>query len=483
MPLTIQSIRADIDKTYVGLNPDTTNVKPVHIANGLLRTLVGRTADTRLLNAFVVPHKNDGTVPEGHELETIYQWLLDQGRILPADVSKADLRKLRPLLRKVVNADEGVYLHRDQMESYTAGFQGFLSKDRIAQTGGELVAAWLQKVQSPLAECALQSISECDDPITLLSLPLLQDEFVSHTPKMDCHELPFLNAEIPAEFQDLWNGLAEAARTLSQHLVSHPNKLLRLRMITLFACLVLVRHLTCLEGYYVSGSNRVLPLLLDFSAHHDDPVAKASTMTYTYASQSLVRFYAWAFGRYLEHYYSPSELTTADYPAYKGTPSNDGKEIWDLARKEVGSSDQPYIVAGQALYDILAIEAEADPVRYLRQLGLRCGLLWPPENLRPAKRFAVQQDLLEVLLRATVEPGTVVDMPTLQERLWKRFGILVGGRSEDTERLVSAGVYQADADSLRSNRSRFAARLGDLGFARLLADGVLQVQLEVSHES
>jgi len=56
--------------------------------------------------------------------------------------------------------------------------------------------------------------------------------------------------------------------------------------------------------------------------------------------------------------------------------------------------------------------------------------------------------------------------------------MVVGGRGEDTERLLNAGIYQADAGSLRTNRDQFAARLGGLGFARLLADGVLEVELE-----
>lgn len=482
--LVISDIRGEVDNKYVGLKPDTTSVKPVHIANGLLRTLVGRTAETRMLNAFVVLQKNDGTIPRGHDLETVYQWLLDNNRILPNEVTREEIKKLRPLLRKVVNADEGVYLHKDRMESYTAGYCQFLSRDRIAQSGGELVGAWLRKIGAELKECALDSVLDPSDPISLLCLPILEDAEAPVQEEVDWDQLPFLNRNVPREFRDLWAGLAEAATTLSHHLRSHPNKLLRLRLITLFACVVLVRHLTSLEGYYVAGADHVLPLLLDFSNDANDPVARASTMTYTYACQSLVRFYSWAFGEYLKTLYSPQELARLDPPTYKkGKATKDGGEIWSLAIRDLQGSDQPYSVAGQALYDILAIEAEADPVRYMRQLGVRSGLLWPPENLRPAKRFAVQQDLLEVLIRCTVEPGEVLDMPTLQARLWDRFGFLVGGRTEDIDKLVQAGVYQADADSLRANRDRFAARLDGLGFARLLADGVLQVELEASHVS
>ena len=46
---------------------------------------------------------------------------------------------------------------------------------------------------------------------------------------------------------------------------------------------------------------------------------------------------------------------------------------------------------------------------------------------------------------------------------------------EDEERLASAGIYLADTDALRGNQQAFADRLRGLSFARLFADGVLQI--------
>jgi hypothetical protein len=129
---------------------------------------------------------------------------------------------------------------------------------------------------------------------------------------------------------------------------------------------------------------------------------------------------------------------------------------------------------------MMAISAEGNPIVYFRNLGHRCGLLWPPNQT--GQRFVVTQDLLETLVRGAVGPGEIIDLPTLQERFWCRYGILVGGRPQDEQILIDSGIYQADSNAFRDNRKRFTERLRELDFAKLLADGVLQVELEVHHE-
>lgn len=468
-----------IDERWVGFRPNSNSVKPVHVANGMFRTLIGRTSNTVELNRFVFLQKDSGVVPTGHELETVYASLSQSQRINPDDISRADLTMLRRLLRKVVSADKGVYLHRDLMESYTAGFARFVSRDRIAQTGGELVGKWLQAIGSPLADCVAEAVEITDDPITTLCTPLFTPDTVLYTPEIDVLQVVFMSHVMSNPATAPWRGLQQAAETLSMHLAAHPNKLVRLRLAVLFACFFLTRHLTTLESYYVSRrTGPPPPFLLDFSAKSSPPIARASAISYAHACQSVSRFYSWAFAAHLrDSGLNPDELR--ETPLYRaGAPSADIVEMWRLALEEAETSDEPHQLLGQAIYDIMALEADGDPIRYLRQLGVRSGLLWPPENLQPTKRFALHQDMLEMLVRASVEPGSSVDLPTLQERLWERFGIVVGGRPEDERVLVAAGVYQADSGALRDNRDRFTERLDGLDFARLLADGVLTVQLE-----
>ena len=85
--------------------------------------------------------------------------------------------------------------------------------------------------------------------------------------------------------------------------------------------------------------------------------------------------------------------------------------------------------------------------------------------------------MLEVLVRSVANPGELLEIATLQDRLWDTFGIVIGGRPDDLSLLLDRGIYQADDRALEENQSAFAQKLNDLNFARLLADGVLEVQV------
>ena len=485
MPIAIEEARERIEEQYIGFSPSTNSVKPVHIANGLFRAVVGTTANTSLLNRFVFSQKNNGQIPRGHELEKIYALLRDEDHLDEYDVKEADIARLRMLLKKVVGADGAVFT--DGMESYSAGNIGFISRDRIGQDGGELIAEWLNQNKSPLRDNIEATLRLSDDSITLLAAPLLSTELQEWVPsRFDYSRVFFLNRPVPATATALLNGLIEASKCLSLHLSSHPNKLFRLRLAVLFSSFTLVRHLANMEVYNVTKTrDAVLPFLLDFSERGTEPVARASAMTYTLVCQSVARFYAWAFGKYLNKYYSFDELRREGTPVYKkGTIKkaadikSELKEIWKLAIKEAKNDKHPFTVCGQALYDMMALQASGHPIGYLRNLGHRSGLLYPPVNTQPTKRFLPEHDMLETLLRGAVKPGEVIDLPTLQSRFWERYGLIIGGRPEDEQKLLEFDIYQADNNSLVENRNRFANLLDRLGFATLLADGVLQVKME-----
>ncbi|MDO8655511.1 MAG: hypothetical protein Q7R48_03860 [bacterium] len=122
------------------------------------------------------------------------------------------------------------------------------------------------------------------------------------------------------------------------------------------------------------------------------------------------------------------------------------------------------------------MEAEASPVAYLRSLSVRLGLAGPASNSQPNKRFRVGLDLLEILLMGAIGPGeSSITFDELLDRLWARYRIVVGGRDIDLTRLQAAGVFTADADSLRMNRKALVPVLTDLSVARLMADGVVEI--------
>lgn len=127
---------------------------------------------------------------------------------------------------------------------------------------------------------------------------------------------------------------------------------------------------------------------------------------------------------------------------------------------------------------MLAIEASSQPIDCLKRLGTSSGILYPPDQMHPNKRFALSQDILEMVLRSTVMPGEIISGSEIRKRLWDRFGIIVGGSSFELEHIQESGILlQVDEDSLEQNFVAFAELLEAMDFAEVMADGILQIRL------
>ena len=155
--------------------------------------------------------------------------------------------------------------------------------------------------------------------------------------------------------------------------------------------------------------------------------------------------------------------------------------LWSLAKENAricDSEDEALLIFGETMYDMLALEASSHPVNCVKVLGTSSGMLYPPDRFHPNKRFVLSQDALEMVLRSAVLPNEVLSGAELRMRLWDRFGIIVGGGSEDMRRLQSSGMLlQIDEDSLAHNFDAFASVLESMDFAEEMADGILQIRL------
>lgn len=477
MPFDIKEKRKSIEQRYIGFSPNTTNIKPVHLANGMFRRLLDQAYDTKRLFQFVFVAKNDGKVPRGHEIENVYAQLVNDDRLPDDNISEDAIAAFRPALLKIVSADRPSAVSTGGMESYSAGYPGFVSNDRIAQDAGEFLALWLQQLAPDLTNLLTSTIDDPRDPITVLAQPLFGDPMQAHMQIKEPDQILCLRDEASSLIQERMRKLALAGTNLTRHLQEHPNKLVRLRMAILLGAFLLVRYMADLEQLYVPDRAEVRPIfLLDFSSD-DHPIRLASQISYVFTCQSVTRYYAWMFNDYLTSNFSLSDLQQA--PSY-GTDleaQRSCREVWEAAHRELQQPDSSPWTLGQAIYDILALQAEASPIQYIRQLGIRAGLFWPPYNLYTNKYLAPRQDLLEVLVRSVTLPGDVVDLRELQGRLWDTYGIIIGGRPDDLDLLLSQEINQADDVALAQNQTAFATRLRDLNFARLLADGVLEVQV------
>lgn len=245
--------------------------------------------------------------------------------------------------------------------------------------------------------------------------------------------------------------------------------------------------MTLLETFYCDG--KIHPVILDFSGMSPSlsSLARASETSYTQIYKSVSRFYAWGYAKWLEkNGYSKKDLLESDTPYYKKGKSDskagreEFDELWRLAKENAAylDGDSMLTVFGETMYDMLALEASSHPVTYLRALGNLSGILYPPDKFHRNKRFVISQDVLEMLLRCCVNPGSVISGMDIRERLWERFGIIIGGGQREMEILQNSGmILQIDEDALEENFSSFANVLESMDFAELMADGILQIRL------
>ncbi|MBW8380977.1 MAG: hypothetical protein K0M69_00440 [Youngiibacter sp.] len=478
----LHEYRNIVDDQFVGFKPNGASVKPVHIAGGSLRSIYGAIADTKKIKKLSYVSNAAGKIPSGNENAAVYAFLTETERI-DEEVGENELESMRNVMQKLLAADKGVYSGTtDGMVSYSAGSKYFITKKAMYEDAGEFIGGVIKQYCPELASYIKKNLDLANDPITLLFSPVLEDE-----PEMTFENS--VNEDIPAfkhkssAMEWYLSGIKCGGQCLLENLKSHPNHLTQLRLFNFFCIFHLMRYLAMLEAFYCEESVR--PILLDFTKNSGSSISRASQMSYTQMHRSISRFYAWAYAQHLGSL-SNDELMNLETPVYDAKKvSKTGKDeldhMWSLAKEEAmqcTTDDDSRLIFGTTIYDMLALEASSHPVNYLKAISTQVGILYPPDNLHPNKRFVLSQDVLEMLLRCCVTPSEVLNATELRSRLWERFGVIVGGSAFELDKLHNNGsILQVDEDSLEDNFNAFASMLESMDFAEIMADGILQIRL------
>ena len=482
--------RQEVDRKYVGFQPNSGSVKPVHIASGAQRCIYGSFNRSKKIKRMALVSDAKGTTPKGNETETIYSQLVEDEAI-EDNITLNSVESMRNVMQRLLSVDKGVFVVNalnDSMISYSAGSKFFLTSGTGApyERGGELIGSIIKGYCPELANYIKALLDQANDPITLLFEPILDADMEVFSDQNQYEDIPAFKDQND-RMQWFLNGIKDSGICLLNNLRNHKNPLTQLRLFNFFCIFSLMRYMTLLEGFYCG--DRIRPILLDFSGKSPShsSVARASEMSYTQIYKSINRFYAWGYAKWLdEKGYSKEELLQSETPVYeeKKTVSKASKEeldaLWQFAKEQAYDleGEEMYLTFGEAMYDMLALEASSHPVTYLRALGNLSGILYPPDKLHPNKRFVVSQDIIEMLLRCCVDPEEIISGMDIRQRLWDRFGIIVGGNQFEMQTLQESGmILQIDEDALDENFSSFAILLESMDFAELMADGILQIRL------
>lgn len=475
---SLSEIQNIVNDEYVGFRPNKGGIKLVHIADGVFRTVYGKAYNPNKLLKIAFECDKKGNIPSGYDVEKVYQFLIDN-EIIDKSVSIDSLQQVRPILKMALDADGGYFLPDKQgMRALSGTAIEFMTNETLYADAGDFMGAVIKKYVPSLASGINEALTTHTDSLSIIFSPLFGEEVekdYSINAKFD--DLQLWSKGQNLEFFDEAAVVGDCLALYAKN----ANKNNFLRWTVSYCSWFLVKYMASLEHMYNGGEKR--PFLLDFSDDADNSIAKASLLSYTQIYQSISRFYEQAISNYLSRQGIDSkDLLQEETPRYQSGKDNkteDLDNIWEIAKEDADgiNNDEAMLIFGRSIFDMLALEANTHPLIYVRALGVKAGMFYPPVNFVPNKRFKLSADMLEVLLRGCIEPEEIITMTKLQTRLWERFNVIIGGRSEDEAILNKAGISIADKDALSKNSERFASMLEAMDFASIMADGILQIKV------
>lgn len=470
-----------------------TKIKPVHIANALMRSehrVVGRMS--------VLQQLFEGTLARNtlDQRVAAVRSMIDSHRDRwgalgqTSDLKSSPLmNKVLPLIRTLLGADGAAFGTSPDLSSFSSPTALTVTGDPSDDGAGAFIhALWgghAAETRLPILDLLAdlssptKAAAQMDDLSALLA-PLVDKTRPRASTGLDAEAVSY--SPVEQRLREAANCLHAYERELQ------PNPIASLQRIVLLAALSLFSHAATRAHENAGAVARIL--LLDASNDHYSPIAQASTRCVAHLLGDASEYMASVL----------NALLTAQVPNWPEMPLAALNRLLEsgglaplernhpLARRieEIASdADGPEEVRREVA-DELIRQAEGTQRRgldgYLRMLGIRAGFLYPIQK-NPHKRLNPADRTLEVLVASTVDvTAPPVEYRDFLESFRRRWSIVVGGRVDDAAELARVGI-QVPPRALSENSERFLTRLESLGLARRLADSVAVVGLlEANHE-
>jgi len=490
----------DVD---VGWRPASGGIKPVHVANGVVRAHTRRVYKTKRIVDVIIPYKKKkDPVPDPNKtLESLLQ--RDPTDALEAFREQPLVfESFRRYLRGLLEADKAVFPSAD-MSSLTLTCRELASRDNNDRRLGEFGAALLRLSDGDGATTLGQVFSDSliwnadqADPLSVLARPLVELE--GRAPP-ESHRDSMVKALGKKHQKQFCQEVMKAMADLATHEVRQGNRLRTLKRSIQLVCLATHAHAQALAA----GGDlaRRSPALVCLAEPPESPLARAS-------NDSLNRIHS-AFERWLGErladrlrYHKPlhgeerldslsldSRSVKAQLKKIKNssgsTPEEGAMDIrlqtFKEAKRQIlkgaDGGDNPSLVWGRALTMCYLREYESGgPRSFLQGLARRAGLLYPHQRKSQVTRIRPSASVWDVLVRACVScTEQHITLDEFLERLWFRFGLVVGGRQRgkesDADLLARHGV-ELEQDILVTNTAELVRMLQGMGLARPYADNV-----------
>lgn len=488
-----QLLRRIYDEEF-GFLPASTSMKPVHVANGVARRLVGVTNDhtplARVLRQYVENQRGrflEERNPNEAILEDYGAAFVDHFGNPPSDEA---LSRFRSLAKDTLGADDAVFPSR---ASFTLSHRLMITTDISDAGAGDLLAGLLTAgapVRSTPAASLLKHLLDADtDPWTMIAWPLLGLSEESDAPLGPAAQVRAERSAALLATDDNGELLSPTLRELrtrydqlAEYERSFGSKLTTLRRLIMFGAFVLHVHMVRRYGDIVEDGPQP-PILLDLFDGRRRSLREASAATLQGGFRSIERI---VLHRIRHHLEGVCGTNAKEYLASLPDDKENEALRAEFDAQEPGS--EPLTALTEAFWKVGYSGVGPDEVKglpwnSLLALGRRSGYLLPYDNRgrggKEHKRYGVNAEFAEVLVAAAVAPGDPLDFDDFLEVLRTSFGVVLGRtvdfdvvRRNDLRSVASMGrSVSVNEVDLRANLMAFRDLIVDIGFARSYADG------------
>lgn len=465
-------------------------IKPVHIANALLRQehqLVGKMADLKHLMAATASKET-----AEDRLEAAKRMLERNRERWGRLGEEADLRRstlmtrVLPLLRTILATDGAAFGKSPEFSSFSSPTALTITRDPSDEQAGAFIHRLWSRVPRLRVLDILRTLTSVDRPLsdvddlTAVLIPLTDGTTPLRQDRGGAEPEPAPLTSVEACLRDAARDLAAYEDKVL------PNPMATLQRIVLLASISLFLH-AATRAHEAAGIPRRV-LLLDASNAKNSTIAEVSEASVTTLFAGARAYMAHT----LREMLVATEGTRRGKKRWMADPESAVSEMFKSRLESKTPVNLKEVV--DALEEIEGGDADIEedlPVRlvslldgssgrslegFIRLLGLRCGLLYPQQK-NPHKRLVPMDRTLEVLVASTFDlSGPPLEYRDFLDAFYDRWGIVVGGRLEDARLLAAAGTPVPSAD-LTENAERFLTRMQSLGLARKMADSVAVVGL------
>jgi hypothetical protein len=461
-----------------GYSPVSGSTKPAHIANGWFRRLLGKVYDAELLNRTVI-HRTKGTeVNPSDALLTEFPEIFGPFR---SESKRREFTDLRADLKALVSPYGGAVNKGNTRSSYNVTCSEFLTRDFAENSVGaflyHLVETDFGDGPCGIGDLVRTILQDRGDEISTVCFPLVSG--------CQAYEVPEGSYAASNVFKRKNRQFASATlRNLRQgfeHLDvferEHGGGLDALRRIVAFGVFSVLLHMANRYGE-INGRKDPIPQLLYFQGRHRTTVYQASHYTHSLVRQQIESLYTQQLRQQIvDRIGNRPTVKKCERLVEDVSFKAEAKIRKQLQRTFGAYQDQrePVDALAEALRDVLFRNLKGTPVDFFRGIGVRVGFLRPAGNRAIRKYYTLEGVLMEAVLASLLPEGRIA-FRELLNRLYDRYGLLTGGRPEDSRILLSAGIGQATVEDLRANANALRQQLVALGWGRQYADSVMYVQ-------